>query len=1550
MLNIGNSCWEAYQAGDPSPALKSVAFYYFPTVGAFYGLSEKCERLDAASNDENFYRHLANLRGDCEFDKQGRMTRVTVPGAIAGLDIPASADAEARAKAFVDYFLGNDDLNSFGTGNPALRYWATLIPREGAEYGMSSALDDSDAARKYDITGYRKKMERLRDFFPNATVLQQLTRLLQDVRSKPLPEDAFKAERTRLIRDYEDNIERLVWRALFDLLEASADPSLDTLKAELEQLEYDLSVGDTSLGRDKGITSRVRDELKKSRRWMDGGYKFADKFVYTRYLENYRRVKAIQAQIIVLWTKTYDVDWAGITSAEPFKGLLGGGKGDAPRLTGNPEQDRAIAEACLAAQQKREKDMFGRLGAAVRRPIDPQNDRDLLCRLAALDFKREHLRDACERRLISQGTDAEKAMDKLLEKQILDLLNALRAENYRFLIVGKTSCKVGESLTLSAKIEGLSETNKKRLQIVWSDGLGAGMGVALKPLKPGKVTVRYSVYTLVNGNKTLYAEAAPFVVDVKGAPKMDDDPNLRVSLAIVVRSKAPLNEKIPLLARVGNLRPEQLARYRFKWTSVTDSVSLGRGQKALLAPKSVGKHTVRLEAFELDPKGAELKKGECTADIEITPAPEKPRPESTIVWTLPGAGGAAPTPDAAAKEEEPAGVITGPKEVREGEPFTVSVQLPPSAARASYIVCGTHWMQAEAASTRSTSFNFIIPPTNGTAPYTGTIRITAYADLHVEHPEAGNDYLGATELYNGTHEFKVIPMSFTTALPSGWNGNTDRTSEMVLWSNGSFQRPVKVWNVESQSEMDATSGYGYNAHLKLEANHIRAYHWLSTPNTFRSMEELAKAETPALAIEQAYEDFRKEAARMDLKVSGFKLGEYKGYIAESPVSSNKGSMPVFDSGGYVGGAHAGASWRALVFVTRGMHSLRVELAARAYGGRDGKEDQWVVSNAERLRSEALAALSGIRTRGYPMQSSGSSSDNQQEQATAGQPLLQLSAVITDISKPKLLTGETCTLRVNATGGQPPYKYAWTGAEGKKETATAMPRVPGSHSITVCVTDARGQSVTAYQSIEASAPPAHLQVPRKVGLGESVPMRAWVDFAGNEYQYLWFIGDAAPIEQVGGGSTVLDHPFMELGDVPVRVEVRVRQKGANYWDRYSDAEPQTVLVSSSQFRVDFTPSDAKPGDEVLAEVHAQAAALDELLHYRWQEPASGNRWIYSDPESKIGFKLKDGSPVRLRATALLNSNGREVGQVEAVYQTSQYSVKATLVGPANQGPRPMVWSNSAGGLIPIEKGSFGTDETALVAAEITPANDKVRWKWSANEDTTIQSSELSREIRAARSGPGTATLSVVATDPDGVQLGTASVSFSVVATPNVAKPAPLRCSLGLGVQNQRICVGESAFVQATVNGGKPPYRFVWTGDHQGEGPSTNFVAFRTGERKLKVQVFDVTGRSVETEFSFIVEPKPIKLDFEVENGLVDTDEPLLIKVLPGEVLKITVKPVGGRAPYKVTWDGACKGEGPTITCEGTGEVLVQVKDDAGARGQLKLKVEAMRSLLDLPRKR
>lgn len=66
------------------------------------------------------------------------------------------------------------------------------------------------------------------------------------------------------------------------------------------------------------------------------------------------------------------------------------------------------------------------------------------------------------------------------------------------------------------------------------------------------------------------------------------------------------------------------------------------------------------------------------------------------------------------------------------------------------------------------------------------------------------------------------------------------------------------------------------------------------------------------------------------------------------------------------------------------------------------------------------------------------------------------------------------------------------------------------------------------------------------------------------------------------------------------------------------------------------------------------------------------------------------------------------------------------------------------------------------------------------------------------------------------------------------------------------LGDTVEVTAKINGGKPPYSYVWSGDHGGKGAKVLFGSRKEGDHKLSVTVTDAREDTVTAEITIKVE--------------------------------------------------------------------------------------------------
>ena len=1556
-LALGKSLLDAYEQGDPTAAGMAIGFYYLPTVGAFYQTSQHLKRLDAFGQDENFAKQVALMQQRATFDARGRMTKLTLKighGEDETLTLPDTDDPEVRAEAFAKFFINGGDLGDLISGNPAFRYWATLIPRESWEFGgQANAATAFGDGKGWDFSGYRRKMETLRKNFPNSAEIAQLTLLLQDVRSRPAPQDKNTAARNERLQQIENAIEVGLWKGLFSLLEASACPALAQMEDDLKQLEFELRVGDLPRVPRKGIVTRAKAEIAARQSWTQT-IDFNSKFILTHYLESYRKVKRIQQQVQSLWTTEWGVNWVAITSP-PLKNLLTGelDRG-APRLTCVPDDDVKLAEACLAAHRARQAKMIDHLRFTLNRPIDPVKDRPLLLQIAQLEFEIEHILDDAAPRGI-EGLSPE---SEVLRQDRLAKLNALLAKigqtNLKLTIEGRAVAIVGKPVGFRTHIEGFNTTTSAKFRIEWDNKLGAGHSVGLTPAKPGEITLRYTAYGKTkSGGEAVVGKSTPFTLIVIADPYAKLQPKAQPELTILGRSSAVTGEKVPLLAKLTHA-PTDAAKIVIKWSDQTRKLSLGRGERVLFSTDKAQTYALKAQAVATDLKGVETTLAEVTHPITVTLAPPAPvEPES-----------------APATDGEPAITIDCPPEVVAGVPFTVTAHVRSDIlSRAEAVFVTIHGVGTTGGYTsfydagsnlRATSGNCIFLPGNDEktfkvavycsvydrfrrgAPLEGDIpgykidrNIIAYASeaspyFGVFRERSDSGEVVGVQLPADQSHIVLKPAGVVLHPPAPWVTGT-RTRDYRLWSDATVQ-VEKVFTDPSGRESKGRC-YGDVAIL---VDTFSPYH------DTRLLDGLDKADHAtfvredqnldkyiALFIEQQKADFDRERAKLtrakadQTRFESFSANGWSGYIIETkPYSEERDS-------------NFGSSVRGTLF----RYGLKLSFTGTvvSFVGTAAGND-WCESVVRQLHAQIPAILGSFSF--PPIDLAARAQEQQLEQEN------RLRVVIGSKRGGGLRPGETTELTATVSGGKPPYRYTWTGAKGTTQSATFKQAKAGRYDVGVSVTDAGQQNTNAQLTLTVSPVQAKIAgVPTEPYFpGQTVNLRAVVEgLPPDAFRCQWAVGPQGIISVLAG---IAELPIECRTMAATRIGLTLIPLDGD--EAIAVAAPVILQPVLPQFGVTFDPMNAKPGDEVLVTVTPSIAAAKPFFAFKWDKPASGERMEYEDTARVIGFRVQDAKPVAVTATIHAVSSGEEVGKLSATYAPSNYQVTAKVVGPANRGPQPQVWLPGQG-LAAAPQGTYGTEEIVLVRADLAPdlAGDAVRWKWTANEGTNILSSELAREIRVVRSTPGQAALTVTATTPENIQLGNAAAGFSVAAAETVKHPKPPVASLAADARE--IPLGKTTLLTAGVRDGQPPFTFAWSGSVVPQEQLAVFFGRTAGRQDVVVRVTDALGKSAQASVTLDVKRPPFRV-FLAADGLDQPSANGRVTLSAGTPLALAAQVDGGTPPFKFAWSGAASGRGAEGTSTAPSEpgssdtATVSVTDATGATAEASLTLATHESML------
>jgi|GEM_PF-3426116 len=257
----------------------------------------------------------------------------------------------------------------------------------------------------------------------------------------------------------------------------------------------------------------------------------------------------------------------------------------------------------------------------------------------------------------------------------------------------------------------------------------------------------------------------------------------------------------------------------------------------------------------------------------------------------------------------------------------------------------------------------------------------------------------------------------------------------------------------------------------------------------------------------------------------------------------------------------------------------------------------------------------------------------------------------------------------------------------------------------------------------------------------------------ELQYIWHGSEGVSFEPTTSTDGRTSATFERIGDIKIWAQV-VKQGST-----IAETEQQTIKVLAPSLSIRFDPaSGAKAGSKIKATVVATPMVLSRYWTVRWLEPPTSNREELNDNGSEIRFSGAAGKPVTLAATANVAYYGDVIGSVTSSYSLVAGSLNVTA---RSRGPRPQVWNQASGGLVDVPEGHYVDGQEIDLRAEFASgdAPDDVRWLWSVNDGTSI-SNEISQTPTVSRSEAGQIEAKVTATDKDGIEIASGSISLSV----------------------------------------------------------------------------------------------------------------------------------------------------------------------------------------------
>ncbi|NQV23554.1 MAG: PDZ domain-containing protein [Rhodopirellula sp.] len=670
-----------------------------------------------------------------------------------------------------------------------------------------------------------------------------------------------------------------------------------------------------------------------------------------------------------------------------------------------------------------------------------------------------------------------------------------------------------------------------------------------------------------------------------------------------------------------------------------------------------------------------------------------------------------------------------PQSVLQGKAFDLGIQPAPQlAARVKHYA----WSGGDQFTPASKSWNELqgvdaprismMYPINRFAPEANAARpLTISVDLQDENHRS---------LYRAEATSQLRPVALNGSASDVWEGGANERN-FGLNRKDSHSAPLTIGGTTS-----STARVGGTLRLELES--------ASRGDSLQALQARAQQEA---------------SQQKNFTVIAISIPPFRGYLIKERSVHYKagGGSPL------TGYRDAGSIRQAHGWLINGPTQLKVSFYAAGSGRFDNSDEAWLKSKTEAVFGEAEAIIGSLSFQpdGRFQQSkyTGPALDGSQDV-----PPLKL---VLDGPTQDVPLGQNVSVQAQVTGGRTPYQFVWNGEHAGSGASVRVPTLrPGAHQIAVTVTSQDGQSESASLTYRVAGTVGKLTgLPHQVQFGKEYSLGVTLPGGLNGARVYWQASPNVEFSRVE--TTVQGSASASTSSTRVLFD-RCPDNGVKLWAQLIDehgatigeAEQITVAVQKPSWSVSFTPQNPFVGQRLEVNVTPSWPIRADLFDFNWTTPASGEREELTDNASRIAIVPRNMSPLTLHAEVRVPQAGDDLGEVRQTLgiTAAKYTVVASIV---DSGPQPKVWKTGVG-LVDVPRGTCVVDQRVLLQAQIPgyPNPSVVRWKWSMNEGTSLTNSDA-RYPTATRHEPGTATLTAVATDPDGIELGSATVTFQVI---------------------------------------------------------------------------------------------------------------------------------------------------------------------------------------------
>jgi len=490
------------------------------------------------------------------------------------------------------------------------------------------------------------------------------------------------------------------------------------------------------------------------------------------------------------------------------------------------------------------------------------------------------------------------------------------------------------------------------------------------------------------------------------------------------------------------------------------------------------------------------------------------------------------------------------------------------------------------------------------------------------------------------------------------------------------------------------------------------------------------------------------------------IDDFSGYLLESEVYGGGGYWSQSSS------ASAGSTAWAEGWVFKGNKSIHIKYAISGGGPASNSLTSFLLSQTKAGQNEAKAILAGL----HLVNNGKFTSTPYTGPKLDGSDMLK--AALTAFPEEPSFLGDTVEVTAKVSGGKLPYSYVWSGDHGGKGAKVLFgSRKEGDHELSVTVTDARGDTVTAEITIKVEA--------LDVSIKQTLPSPGISIFPGTKVSFVAEIkgGNAKKLEYLWQPHPeVTFDPFEnQLHTTAIfptvdtyKVWIEVFRREGETLTTIGESKQLEIKVIKPKIKLIVDNTKIYVGDKVLIKVQTEPKIDDDLISFWWE--IKGSKTINAGPEANVPnqraysfIPKKAGKKNKVTVTvhAKAKNGGADLGEASISVIAKEYKVIAS--SPKRLDKAPWKWDPIKGKAVELPQ-AIATFQNAEVHCIVTPKpKEKVRYQWIVDKKGCSISAPGSRSTHLNAHETGTYNVLVKVSDKNGALLGKGSTTFNVTVS-------------------------------------------------------------------------------------------------------------------------------------------------------------------------------------------